>query len=76
MGVKVKLADRRVLDGKEHKAGDVVEVDEGSARALARMNLASVVDGDKSRGGKRGDGSSSAGRGPAAAGSKSDGKKG
>lgn len=44
MGVKVKLADGREVNGKKVDAGQVVEVDEGTARLLVLQNVASVVD--------------------------------
>lgn len=43
MGVKVQLADGREVNGKQVNAGDVVEVDEGTARVLTAQNIATRV---------------------------------
>ena len=44
MGVKVRLADNREVEGKQIKAGDVVDVSPGEARRLAALGVAVQVD--------------------------------
>lgn len=44
MGVNVKLADAREIDGRKRKAGDVVDVAPGEARRLVALGAGVKVD--------------------------------
>lgn len=44
MGVQIKLADKREVNGKKYEAGDVVDVDSGEARRLVAVGAGVRVD--------------------------------